>query len=113
MKPGRPSAEQMLQRDSLETAQAELIGLLRDLDEVILRNRQAVRRTPLVADVLGPGIERLTEIRESLRRVQENVNTAWSQGQERNWHGTEHTHPVDTAFVEPVVRLPQDQRRLP
>lgn len=87
MKPGRPDQHQISRRDCIESAQAELVGLLRDLDEVILRNQQAIRRTELVADVLAPGIERLVEIRNSLRRVHKTVNTAWAEGQERNWKG--------------------------
>ena len=85
MKKGRPSNKQLERRDHIEVAQAELIGLVRDLDEVILRNRQAVCRTTLVADVLEPSIERLNEIRTSLRRVHEEVNIAWAQGQANEW----------------------------
>lgn len=85
MKRGRPSGKQQQERDYLEIAQAELIGLERDLDEVAIRMRQAVRRTAMVSDVLEPGIERLNEIRHSLQLVHEKVNLAWSQGQEKDW----------------------------
>lgn len=85
MKRGRPDKKSTKKRDCLEIAQAELIVLVRDLDEVIIRNRQAVRRTQLVADVLEPGIERLEEIKASILLVHENVNSAWNAGQERDW----------------------------
>ena len=89
MKRGHKPKEQASKRDHLETAQAEMVGLLRDLDEVILRNKQAMRRTAIVVDVLTPAVERLVEIRESLRVVHTEINEVWSSGQERNWYGRE------------------------
>ena len=85
MKPGRPFAKGTRARDALEGAQLELVGMLRDLDEVILRNRQAVRRTAVVMDVLDPGIDRLVEIRVGLLRLHELIKAAWVEGQESNW----------------------------
>jgi hypothetical protein len=85
MKRGHPKHELRIKRDEIETAQAELVGLVRDLDEVMLRLQQAMRRTQLVADVLAPAMKRTAEIRKALRRVHEQVNTAWARGQENNW----------------------------
>lgn len=87
MKRGNKPKEMAKKRNHLETAQAEMVGLVRDLDEVILRTRQAMRRTAIVVDVLGPAVERLAEIRKSLRVVHAEINEAWSDGQERNWYG--------------------------
>jgi hypothetical protein len=79
------SADRMRHRDHIETAQAELIILLRDVDEVILRTRQAIRRTPLVSDVLQPSMDRLAEIKDSLCCVQEHINSAWQDGEKVKW----------------------------
>jgi len=56
-----------------------------DIDELILRNRQAMRRTGLVNDVLTPAIERLDQLRKSIHSIQADVQAAWSQGQEKDW----------------------------
>ena len=72
-------------RDHVETAQAALMGLLVDVDEVILRNQQAMRRTGLVADVLEPAVKRLAEIRDDIRLAQRELGEAWSEAQSRRW----------------------------
>jgi hypothetical protein len=43
------------------------VGALIDIDELILREQQAMRRTELVHDVLAPSVQRLEELRWSLR----------------------------------------------
>jgi hypothetical protein len=57
----------------------------RDLDEVILRSQQAVRRTNLVADVLIPAIERLLQIRGRVHAAKTALNEVWLAGQEDLW----------------------------
>jgi hypothetical protein len=85
MKPGRPPTQRTHKRDHLETAQITLVSVLFDIDELILRNRQAMRRTGLVTDVLTPAIERLAQLRESIHSIQAEVREAWVQGQENDW----------------------------
>lgn len=82
---GRLKNKAQKRRDYIEWAMFELRAAERDLDEVILRNKQAKRRTSLVDDVLDPAIERLIEIRKSVRRAKLAMNENWIEGQARRW----------------------------
>jgi hypothetical protein len=84
---GRLKTKNAEKRDQVETAMFMLIHAERDLDEVILRSQQAVRRTSLVADVLNPAIERLLQIRGRVRVAKGSLNEAWLAGQEDLWEG--------------------------
>jgi ABC-type transporter Mla subunit MlaD len=72
------------QRDHIEQALAHMAGILTDLDEVILRNRQAVRRTDLVKDVLDPALARLVGIQHELEEAQDELVQAWRAGRRRD-----------------------------
>lgn len=72
-------------RDRIETALARVIKVLADLDEIILRTRQARRRSAVVQDVLDPAIERLIEMRDELESVQQELQAAWMNGQADKW----------------------------
>lgn len=85
MKPGRLKTKGTKKRDLVEVAMFELAVIERDLDEVILRNRQAIRRTGLVSDVLDPAIARLVEIRSRVRLAKRSMNDAWIDGQNKRW----------------------------
>lgn len=69
-------------QDHLEQALAHLAGISADLDEVVLRNRQAIRRTSLVEEVLDPALERLKAIRKELDRAQHELKLAWLAGRD-------------------------------
>lgn len=84
---GRLKTKNAEKRDQVETAMFALKRAERDLDEVILRSQQAVRRTNLVADVLIPAIERLIQIRGRVRTAKSALNEAWLAGQEDLWEG--------------------------
>lgn len=82
---GRLKTKNSETRDQVETAMMALKSAERDLDEVILRSQQAVRRTSLVADVLDPAIERLMQIRKRVRVAKRAMNEAWLTGQAERW----------------------------
>ena len=82
---GRLKTKNTEKRDQVETAMFVLKRAERDLDEVILRSQQAVRRTGLVADVLDPAIERLMQIRKRVRVAKRAMNEAWLMGQAERW----------------------------
>lgn len=85
MKAGKLKRECSEKRDHIETASAVLYGLVVSVDEILLRNQQAIRRTAVVEDVLGPAVCRLVEIRQDLMTVQQEIHQAWSEEQERRW----------------------------
>ena len=84
---GRLKTKNSEKRDQVETAMMVLKSAERDLDEVILRSQQAMRRTSLVADVLNPAIERLVQIRKRVRVAKAAMNEAWLAGQAEKWEG--------------------------
>lgn len=63
-----------------------LMSSLSDVNELILRNQQAIRRTPIVRGVLEPAIERLIQLKQSILIAHAELNAAWKAGQEANWH---------------------------
>ncbi len=79
---GRPAANEVGERDGLETALSELVCLDVVLEEVRIRVRQAIRRTKVVEDVLEPVEGRLAEIENSLHLVHREVREVWEE--ERN-----------------------------
>lgn len=82
---GRLTIEAGQQRDRIETMLFLLRAALRDLDEVSIRSQQAIKRTPLVTDVLAPGLERLTTIQEYIRRAHELAADQWHDGNNHRW----------------------------
>jgi hypothetical protein len=85
MSKGRLTDEARLHRDQLERIIFELGPILPALDEVILRSKQAVRRTPIVAPVLEPAIFRLEEIRQRINNITLALGEIWTNGSERKW----------------------------
>jgi hypothetical protein len=84
---GRLSDQARQLRDELETAQAILLTCAVDLDEVTLRIRQAMRRTPLVGDVLRPALKRVERIHQDLELAQSELSKTWKEKQARKWRG--------------------------
>lgn len=82
---GRLTDEARRMRDELETAQALLLCCAVDLDEVALRIRQAVRRTPLVGDVLSPALQRIDRIHADLCQAQIELHLTWNEKQAKKW----------------------------
>lgn len=84
---GNLTDEARRMRNELETAQAILLCCAVDLDEVALRIRQAMRRTPLVGDVLSPALRRVERIHADLCQAQVELGKTWDQEQARKWKG--------------------------
>lgn len=80
-KGGRPARGTTIRRDAIESIEAEIIALQMDLDELDMRTRQALRRTPVVNDVLGPAVTRLAQMRSSLGYIKTQFDIAWDQEQ--------------------------------
>jgi len=73
------------QRTHLETAQAALSTLLADVDEVTLRNRQAMQRSPLVEPVLSPALDRLNGIRAGVAVALDELSSIWYAERADGW----------------------------
>ena len=82
---GRLNEKSTKKRDRLEMALFSISTSIVEVEEVILRNKQAMRRTPLVEDVLGTAMKRLDSIRESLRRSQIIIGEIWNEEQKKHW----------------------------
>jgi hypothetical protein len=76
-------------RDQIEEEMAVLARSLRDIDEILLRMQQAIRRSSIVYDVLGPAVERLLALRSSLRSAQDVIGLIWKEEQTRHWSEVE------------------------
>lgn len=74
-----------IRRDHIETCQAELVTLVDMVNECSIRTRQAMRRSPLVGDVLSPAVERLEEIRQSVALIQSEISEYWREQQCTRW----------------------------
>lgn len=72
-------------RTQIETALARVISILLDMDEIILRNRQAIRRSPHVRDVLDPAVRRLEQMKHEMEQVKQELSEAWKNGQQDKW----------------------------
>lgn len=72
-------------RDTVEAALFEVVSMLRDVDEVSLRVRQAMRRSQASVDVLAPAVDLLGEMRGRLIKTRETLAGEWDQGQRRRW----------------------------
>ena len=72
-------------RDQVEDALASLYRVMADLDELSLRIDQAIRRASVVATVLIPAQERLSQVRERLSALHNSMGAYWSAGQARRW----------------------------
>lgn len=86
---GRLTIAAEARRDQVEEEMAVLARSLRDIDEILLRMQQAIRRSSIVFDVLGPAIERLLALRSSLRSAQDVVGLIWKEEQTRHWSEVE------------------------
>ena len=82
---GRLERSCSIRRDRIETAQVMLITLMKDVDEVLVRNQQAIRRTGLVDEVLFPAVERLEEMRDNLDLAQRELGIVWKDWQAGRW----------------------------
>lgn len=82
---GRLIVDAATRRDHIETCQAELVCMISVVDELLIRNTQAMRRSPVVADVLSPAVDRLSSLRSSLRLVQREIGTYWAEQQTIHW----------------------------
>jgi hypothetical protein len=79
---GRPVADEVAERDGLETALIEMVYLGIVVEEVCIRIRQAIWMTNMVEDVLEPAEGRLAEIKGSLALLQLELQRMWNE--ERN-----------------------------
>lgn len=72
-------------RDQVEDALASLYRVMADLDELSLRIDQAIRRASVVAPVLVPAQERLSQVRARLSALHSSLGKHWSTGQAHRW----------------------------
>ena len=72
-------------RDRIETCQAELVSLDSMVDECAIRTRQAMRRSPLVGDVLSPAVERLEQMSASVSMIRAEISEYWREQQCIRW----------------------------
>jgi hypothetical protein len=86
---GRLTIAAEARRDQVEEEMAVLARSLRDIDEILLRMQQAIRRSSIVFDVLGPAVERLLALRSSLRSAQGAIGLIWKEEQTRHWNEVE------------------------
>jgi hypothetical protein len=86
---GRLTLKAEIRRDQIEEEMAVLARSLRDIDEILLRMQQAIRRSSIVYDVLGPAVERLLALRSSLRSAQSAIGLIWKEEQTRHWSEVE------------------------
>lgn len=82
---GNIKAQAKIPRDHVELVQVLLMDMLIDIDELILRNQQAMRRSGVVVDVLTPSTERLAELRRSVTAAQGELSALWHDGQAVRW----------------------------
>jgi len=85
MRRGRLTNKGQVRRDGVETAMMLLHAMLTDVDELMVRNQQAMRRTALVAPVLEPAVDRLHHMRAELRLCQRHLSGVWSDGEAQRW----------------------------
>ncbi len=76
---GRISDQAQEQRERLETIQARLLLAAYGLDETILRQKQALRRSPNLGSVLHPALERLLEIQREVKQASALMKELWSE----------------------------------
>lgn len=74
-----------IRRDCIETCQAELVSLASMVEECAIRTRQAMRRSPLVGDVLSPAAERLEQMSQSVAMIQDEISAYWREQQCTRW----------------------------
>lgn len=82
---GRLTIKRGEQRDRVETAMFALRNAIRDLDEIILRNQQAMRRSTHVHAVLDPALDRLVTVRQAVMAARRELNEYWVEQQKRRW----------------------------
>jgi len=76
---GRIDDGDQRRREELESIQAGLVLAAFDLDEIILRQKQALRRYPNLNGVLQPALDRLSEIQREIRRARALMAELWSE----------------------------------
>ena len=80
----RPRRGSTVKRDAIEGIELELIVLYMDVDELNARILQALRRSPVVRDVLLPALERVIQMQMALDHVKDYMDAAWLDEQD-NW----------------------------
>lgn len=83
---GRLTNDGRNKRDRVEIALFALSATLLDLDEIMLRIRQAERRTALVTEVLGPAAVCVGRIRQDINTARQAMGDAWVAGPEMKWN---------------------------
>lgn len=68
-----------MERDHIETAMAILLVTMTDLDELVVRNSQALRRSELVRDLLEPALDRLTVVKASISQAKHELDCLWAE----------------------------------
>jgi len=82
---GRLTLDQEQHRRAVEQPLFDAGKLIGQVDEVMLRIRQAQQRSMLVVEVLAPAELRLAEVRRMLAGLQSEVADIWSEHNGRSW----------------------------
>lgn len=78
MKRGAWPEEQVKRKQRIETASVMMAHVQDDLDEIMVRVCQAMRRSSLVCDALAPAVERIAGIKADLDIAEREIRAMWS-----------------------------------
>ena len=82
---GRLTLDQEQHRRAVEQPLFDAGKMIGQVDEVMLRIRQAQQRSMLVVEVLAPAEMRLAEVRRMLTSLQSEVAVMWTEHNRRSW----------------------------
>ena len=82
---GRLTIDQDRHRAEVEQPLFDAGKLINQVDEIMLRVRQAQQRSPLVVEVLAPAELRLAEVRRNLAGLQAEMAEVWAGHNGRSW----------------------------
>lgn len=82
---GRLTLDSEARRDEVEAALFSLGAAITRLDEAALRSQQAMRRTPLVGEVLAPALQQIAAARLEIREARKVLVDLWARQQNQRW----------------------------
>lgn len=86
MKRGAWPDEQVKRKKRIETASVMMAHMQDDLDEIMVRVRQAMRRSSLVCDALAPAVDRIAGIKADLDIAEHEIRAMWSDERAQHNH---------------------------
>lgn len=76
---GRIDQRAQIRRERVENIQAGLLLAAQNLDETILRQRQALRRAPNLKPLLNPAIDRCIESQREIKKASLWMKELWDE----------------------------------